>query len=238
MLKTAESLNASQVGARLLPASPFLRSLSLKARIEMILESRFAPHVSSEIHVRYRPARISRLALVRSDHKRWKPGQAQVMKHRRRPGKPDTPATSEFPYAVRFEQGATRFLDGDKITILEVRGTADTFAPGNIYWIKGTYTLASHDRAMLAAYITAMDAANGTSVSTQGPDDRRQSGQRYVHAFPADVMPGLAACQFLPGRRRRSFRRQLFWNGRFCPEAVVGDRRDGSKSDERAGKIQ
>ena len=30
-------------------------------------------------------------------------------------------------------------------------GTADTMTPGNIYWIKGTYTLASHDRATLAA---------------------------------------------------------------------------------------
>jgi beta-lactamase regulating signal transducer with metallopeptidase domain len=46
VLKTAESLGASQVGARLLPASPFLHSLSLKARIEMILEGRFAPRVS------------------------------------------------------------------------------------------------------------------------------------------------------------------------------------------------
>ena len=72
---------------------------------------------------------------------------------------------SEFPYAVQFEQGATRFLNGDKITILEVRGTADTFTPGNTYWIKGTYTLASHDRAMLAAYTTATDAANGTGPS-------------------------------------------------------------------------
>jgi bla regulator protein blaR1 len=46
LLQTAESLNASQVGARLLPASPFLHSLSLKTRILMILESRFAPRVS------------------------------------------------------------------------------------------------------------------------------------------------------------------------------------------------
>ena len=52
VLKAAESLNASQVGARLLPASPFLHSLSLKARIEMILEGRFAPRLSSEINVR------------------------------------------------------------------------------------------------------------------------------------------------------------------------------------------
>ena len=71
----------------------------------------------------------------------------------------------DFPYAMTFEQGKTRFLDGDKITILEVRGTADTFSPGNSYRIRGTYSLASHDRAMLAAYTTAKDAANGTGPS-------------------------------------------------------------------------
>jgi hypothetical protein len=79
--------------------------------------------------------------------------------------KPDTPKSSEFPYALRFEQGATRFLEGDKITILEVRGTAETMTPGNIYWIKGTYTLASHDRAMVAAFITAMSPGDGRSAS-------------------------------------------------------------------------
>lgn len=67
-----------------------------------------------------------------------------------------------FPYAVPFEQGATQLEKGDKITILEVRGTAETMAPGNIYWIRGTYKLASHDEAMLAAFITAREAANGT----------------------------------------------------------------------------
>ena len=81
--------------------------------------------------------------------------------------KADTRATAEFPHAVRFEQGATRFLNGDKITILEVRGTADTFCAENIYRIKGTYTLASHDRAMLAAYTTAMDAENGTGPTLE-----------------------------------------------------------------------
>jgi hypothetical protein len=79
--------------------------------------------------------------------------------------KPDPPATLEFPHAVKFEQGATRFLKGDKITIQEVRGTADTFSPGNLYWIKGTYTLASHKRASLDAYITAMDSQNARSAS-------------------------------------------------------------------------
>jgi RNA polymerase sigma factor (sigma-70 family) len=71
--------------------------------------------------------------------------------------KPEPARTSEFPDAIRFEQGATRFLKGDKITIVEVRGTADTFAPGNIYWIRGTYTLASHEKAILLASVTVTD---------------------------------------------------------------------------------
>ena len=93
-----------------------------------------------------------------------------MKRRRRRPGSWTLQRASEFPYAVRFEQGATRFLNGDKITIVEVRGTADRFKPGNTYRIKGTYTLASHDRATLAAYTTAMDAANGT-----GPRSRSRS---------------------------------------------------------------
>jgi hypothetical protein len=63
---------------------------------------------------------------------------------------------------VQFEQGASRFLNGDKITITEVHGTAGTFAPGNIYWIKGTYALASHDKAVLLAATTAADSRFGT----------------------------------------------------------------------------
>ena len=50
---------------------------------------------------------------------------------------------------------ASRFSDGDNITVLEVRGTAETLMPGNFYWIKGTYSLGSHDRARLAVNITA-----------------------------------------------------------------------------------
>ena len=77
-------------------------------------------------------------------------------------GKPSATTASEFQFAVKFEQGATRFAKGDKITIVEVRGAADTFTPGNIYGITGTYALASHDRAMLAAFTIAKDAADGT----------------------------------------------------------------------------
>ncbi|MGC8641970.1 MAG: hypothetical protein ACP5XB_19055, partial [Isosphaeraceae bacterium] len=79
-------------------------------------------------------------------------------------GKPDSRATLEFPHIVPFKQGATRFLKGDEITILEVRGTADSFKPGNLYWIKGTYSLASRKKATLAAYTTARDAENGRGI--------------------------------------------------------------------------
>jgi RNA polymerase sigma factor (sigma-70 family) len=94
----------------------------------------------------------SRLAIARQEPKAPSP-------------KPDKSQTSEFPYTVDFQQGATRFLAGDKITILEVRGTADGMAPGNLYWIRGTYTLASQDRAMVAAFTTATSAEEGKSAT-------------------------------------------------------------------------
>ena len=124
----------------------------------------------------------------------------------------DSPTTSVFPYQVKFEQGATRFVDGDKITIVEVRGTAKTFEPGNIYWIKGTYTLTSRDKAGLAAYTTAMDAAEGKKTRVlPAPKNRRHEGQRHVYALSANAAPGMAARQLL--RRRNEFRRQHFGTG-------------------------
>jgi hypothetical protein len=80
---------------------------------------------------------------------------------------PEKPVPAEFSHVVNFEQGETRFVEGDKITILEVRGTAETFMPGNSYEIKGVYSLASHDRATLAAYITATEAGEGKSRSLE-----------------------------------------------------------------------
>jgi beta-lactamase regulating signal transducer with metallopeptidase domain len=242
VLQTAESLGASQVAARLLPASPFLHSLSLKARIEMILESRFAPRVSKrslcaialvallvlpsfvettkaeaeagskdeapvagavalqlqDLKAKaigakenlesareklrftdrmYRKGYVTKsqleattlaveratlelevaegaIAQLQAINKAGELGLAGLAKE---DGKPVTGATSEFPHVVKFEQGATRFEGGDQITIEEIRGTADTFAPGNIYWIKGKYKLASHDKAILLASVTVTD---------------------------------------------------------------------------------
>ena len=54
---------------------------------------------------------------------------------------------------VPFVMGTTHLSDGDNITIEEIRGTSETFAAGNVYEIKGSYKLASHEKALLAANI-------------------------------------------------------------------------------------
>jgi hypothetical protein len=73
--------------------------------------------------------------------------------------------SGELPQVVTYQTGANSFLKGDDITITEVRGTADQIAPGNIYCVKGTYKLASREKALLVAYITANNAAEGTGPS-------------------------------------------------------------------------
>jgi beta-lactamase regulating signal transducer with metallopeptidase domain len=161
LLETAESLGARQVRARLLPASPFLRSVSLKARIEMILERKFAPRLSARsafVVALFATLLIpSFIPAAKTDARAGSDDDAPAAAAAR----PEGSTTSEFPYSVRFEQGKTEFSAGDAITITEIRGTAETFAPGNIYWIKGNYVLTSHDGAMMAAFVSAMDAANG-----------------------------------------------------------------------------
>ncbi len=71
------------------------------------------------------------------------------------------PPNGEFPHTVEFEAGGSQFAMGDNITVLEVRGTAKTFKPGNRYWIRGTYRLSSRDKATLSVFTTAKDAADG-----------------------------------------------------------------------------
>ncbi|HEY1684077.1 MAG TPA: hypothetical protein VGG19_04900 [Tepidisphaeraceae bacterium] len=56
---------------------------------------------------------------------------------------------------VQFALGAKEFSPGDSVVITDIHGTASTITPGNIYCIKGTYTLTSHDSATLAASTTS-----------------------------------------------------------------------------------
>ena len=94
------------------------------------------------------------------------------------PRVPERPSEADFPHIVHFEQGASKLLDGDKIDITEVRGTATTMSPGNVYWIKGTYTLASRDRASLMVGVTAALASEGTgsTFKTQSVDVTKGTG--------------------------------------------------------------
>jgi beta-lactamase regulating signal transducer with metallopeptidase domain len=75
-------------------------------------------------------------------------------------------------HVVRFEQGATRFANGDEIKIDKVLGTAETFEPGNIYQIRGTYKLSSRDKAILLASTTATDEAEIMTMMQLYPNMR------------------------------------------------------------------
>ncbi len=184
-------------------ASSFLRRHSLKARIEMILKNRFAPRLSPRGKVLFCLLALVALPLFaqsakshaqqRSDFapqaieaasaKPLPPGEFSPSAMRatmfvRFPRVPEHPSEADFPQIVHFEQGASKLLDGDRIDITEVRGTATTMSPGNVYWIKGTYTLRSHDRASLTVNVTAASASEGTgpSLPTQSVDVTKGSG--------------------------------------------------------------
>lgn len=192
VLKAAETFSASQAG-KLLPASPFLRSLSLKERIEMILESQFQPRVSPRSMLL-----IAFIAVfVLPTFVRFTRREAAAQDEKPPVAVPPEAAGSQFPYTVRFEQGATKFLKGDKITILEICGTAETFKPGEIYWIKGTYTLASHEAATLAAFTTAKHAADGAEQVVHRPNNEDRKRRRHIRPLLADGLRRLAARQLL-----------------------------------------
>jgi beta-lactamase regulating signal transducer with metallopeptidase domain len=213
VLETAESLNARRVGARLLPASPFLQSQSLKATIEMILESRFAPRLSSRSMIVIALFAI----LVIPSFIRTTKIEARAGSIDGTPAKPTqksaSPTTSELPYAVRFDQGATRFANGDEIIVTEVRGTATTFEAGNIYWIKGNYTLASHDRAMLAAYVTATDAENGTGPSLKIQTTVVEKGTGAFTLYLPMLCRGWPHVSFYPTKGGSDFGGNYFGTG-------------------------
>jgi hypothetical protein len=149
---------------------------------------------------------IATLLFLETDFLRQAPAEGQSVGQRTTPG-------GDFPYTVRFEQGETKFVDCDKIVITEVRGTEPTMAPGNIYVIRGTFTLVSHDRAMLCASVTAVDAENGrcnglkvqNAVVTQGTGrftlylPMSYRGWPHVSFYPAEGGNGFGGNYFGTG---------------------------------------
>lgn len=60
--------------------------------------------------------------------------------------------SDDFSHVVSLARTFSRA--GDTITIDEVRGPSEKFIVGNTYEVKGTYTLASREKAMLGAFVT------------------------------------------------------------------------------------
>jgi beta-lactamase regulating signal transducer with metallopeptidase domain len=74
-----------------------------------------------------------------------------------------TPAPIDaLTHVIPVQIGQTSgFNGGDSITITEVRSNCDQFQVDGTYQVKGTYTLASHDRATVSISLTAKDPKNG-----------------------------------------------------------------------------
>lgn len=213
VFKAAEFVNGPGLGARLLPASAFFYSLSLKARIQMILDGRFSPRLSRGSCL---IVALCALALIPSFLPSSVPaaraGENDSTAAASAP-RPAESATLEFPHKVKFELGQTGFAEGDQINILEVRGTAETFTPGNLYWIKGTYTLASRDRASLSALVTANDAKNGRSSGIKMQNAVIQRGQGTFTLVLLMNYPGWPHLSFYPAEGGEGFGGIYFGTG-------------------------
>ena len=127
--------------------------------------------------------------------------------------KPDATTKSDFPYVLKFEQGPSRFENGDEIKILEVRGTSDAMTRGNIYCVKGTYTLASHDVAKLSANVTARDSANGRGTPLKVQSTVVSRGSGHFTLFLPMVCDGWPHVSFYPADRGSSFGGNYFGTG-------------------------
>jgi hypothetical protein len=90
---------------------------------------------------------------------------------------------NDISHFVKFEVGGSKLRNGDRITIDEVHGTADTIAVGNLYEIKGTYTLASHAKASLAVDVTSSDQRHFPTMNTQSMFVQTGDGHFTVWLF-------------------------------------------------------
>ena len=79
-----------------------------------------------------------------------------------------TPAHADTKPTGWIDKGDTGFaFEGDRIEVEEVTGLAGPFVTGADYTVRGSYTLASHDKAHLAAYCTGgdLEGEHGVEVS-------------------------------------------------------------------------
>lgn len=116
-------------------------------------------------------------------------------------------SSSDFSHVVNLGKTST----GDSITVQEVRGSSDTLAVGNTYEVKGTYKLVSHDKALLAVYVT-VEASQPHTSHPALPDQKMivekdegsftlrfhmwHEGKPHVSFYPAKGGNGFAATYF------------------------------------------
>jgi beta-lactamase regulating signal transducer with metallopeptidase domain len=252
VLLLASDSGGSRGTASPLLASSFLRRHSLKARIEMILKSRFAPRLSlrgKAVLCLFAIVALPLFAQSTASHAQQRADYAEPTKGgpsaqprsalspvalraafaAKYPRVPERPSEADFPLVVHFEQGASKLLPGDRIDITEVRGTATTMTPGNVYWIKGTYTLTSHDRANLTINVTAAIASEGTGSTLKTQSVEVTKGIGTFTLLYSMICKGWPHVSFYPAAEGGSdFGGTYFGTGEFVLKQWWGEGRNVS----------
>jgi beta-lactamase regulating signal transducer with metallopeptidase domain len=106
---------------------------------------------------------------------------------------PNPPLSNDpaaYPQTVKFELGKSEFQTGDEIVITEVLGTNTLIEGRQRYMVRGRYTLKSHDKATLAAYVSShseplgyTDPLQQTTI-TQGSGTFQMAFQMLPDGFP------------------------------------------------------
>jgi hypothetical protein len=124
--------------------------------------------------------------------------------------------------------------DGDRIAIEEVRGTADTIKPGNYYEIKGTYRLASREKATLAAYVTS-DSRNVKNAGGSSDTPTVSRGKGTFDLLLHVTHDGKPHVSFYPDEGGEGFAHIYFGTG----DTVLKDGwwKSKAKNEERPDKV-
>jgi len=95
------------------------------------------------------------------------------------------PEGTQMTMPVAFDVGRTNTRPGDRITITEISGTRPDFAIGGTYLVRGEYTLASADEAVLGFSVTALDPGDGcTSGNPRGKVHITRGSGKFELANP------------------------------------------------------
>ncbi len=196
VLQAAELAGKSTALFSAVPASSFLHSSNLKARIDMIVNGRFAPRASKRWLVILAPV----AAVLVFSFAAAEPPKTPATNSAQPPEKCETGFLAErFKYKVPFEIGETQH-NGGKIEITAVWGTRPKIEVGGQYLVRGRYQLPpGQNRGKLYFYVTAegtwgrigiadldlqtaeLDKSNGDFALIHG-----MAGPGYFHLYLAD----------------------------------------------------